>query len=83
MDTLARVAGGRASDARPLGFLLCSGIGVLANAAVKGAFGGPHDRHGARLAGLLTLAGLLPRRQRGDGGDVGPQATMRAGAAAS
>ncbi len=71
----------RAGDARLLGFLLCTGVGVLANAAATGSLSGPHDRYGARLAWLLPLAGLLAWQRRGGIADV-EQRAMRAGAAA-
>jgi peptidoglycan/LPS O-acetylase OafA/YrhL len=66
----------RGGDARLLGFLLCVGVGVLANAAVTGALSGPHDRYGARIAWLLPLSALLawwPRRGVAAGrGEAGP-----------
>ena len=79
------LAAWRGGDARLLGFLLCAGVGVLANAAVTGALSTPHDRYGARLAWLLPLCALLawwPRRGVA-GGRGRAAAPMRAEAAAS
>jgi hypothetical protein len=73
----------RGGDAPLLGFLLCVGAGVLANAAVLGALSGPHDRYGARVAWLLPLAVLLAWRRRGGvAAGAGRRAAARVGAAA-
>ena len=82
-DAPARVAGGRGSDAQPLGFLRSAYVGVLANAAATGALSGPHDRYGARMAWLLPLSAPLawwPRR--GVAGLGGAGRAVRAEAAA-